>query len=261
MKLTFHAGAWGSDHLFQALNEIRAAGIRHVEVYADVATVYDGKADEFQFFLQKAGLELVGAYGGGTFTDPHFREVDVESARAVARWIRHAGGTMLILQGGESTGNSDLDIQVTASTANLVGWACQSEGIQFCFQPHTGTVVFDEASIRKFLRVANPELVNLCADTAHLGEAKVDIVPLLLEFGERVKVVHLRDLRRKPIFVGGPFANPGKGVLGIPDIVATLRGTGYDGWVVGFADDPMVDPSTTAREFVDYARTQLHIEA
>jgi sugar phosphate isomerase/epimerase len=259
LKLTFHAGAWGTDHLFQALNEIRAAGFQNVEVFADVATVYEGKADEFQFFLQKAGLNLLGAYGGGTFTDTHFREVDVESARSVARWIRAAGGSTLILQGGESTGNSDLDIQVAASTSNLIGWACNAEGIDFCFQPHMGTVVSDEASLRKFLRVANPELVHLCLDTAHLGEAQVDIVPLLLDVGTRVRVVHLRDLRRKPVFVGGPFTNPGHGVLDLSDIVATLRGCGYDGWVVGFSDDPRKDASAVAKEFLEYAKTYLRL--
>lgn len=93
MKVTFHAGAWGADHLFQGLNAIAAAGFRAVEVYADVASVYEDKADEFLFFLEKGGLSLAGAYGGGVFTDPDFRDFDEEAARSVSRWIREAGPT------------------------------------------------------------------------------------------------------------------------------------------------------------------------
>ena len=45
MKIAFHAGAWGSDHLFLALQSISKAGIRLVEVYTDVVPVYESRAD------------------------------------------------------------------------------------------------------------------------------------------------------------------------------------------------------------------------
>ncbi len=249
MRITFHAGAWGSDHLFQAINAIAGARIRHVEVYADVATVYEGRADEFLFFLQKAGLSLAGAYGGGTFTDPDFREADVESARETARWIKEAGGTTLILQGGEGTGNPAEDLKSAAATADAVGRACGLEGVEFCFQPHIGTVVFREEEIRTFLGLTNPRDVGLCLDTGHLSEAGVDLVPFVAAHAARVRVVHLRDVRRKPVFVGGPFANAGKGTVNLAAVVGALRAQDYHGWVVGFADDPREDPAKSAADF------------
>ncbi len=260
MQIGFHAGAWGSDHLFQALNEIRSTGLGSVEVFSDVATVYDGRAGEFKFFLQKAGLGLVAAYGGGIFTDVAFREADVEGAREMARWLAQAGGRILVLQGGESSGNADTDVHVAAATANLIGWACNAEGIEFCYQPHVGTVLLDELRLERFLGVANPELVGLCLDTGHLGEAGFDLVPFALQYAARVRIVHLRDLRRKPVFVGGPFTNPGKGTLPLVDVVAALRTQGYDGPVVGFADDPSEPPVKTARKFGEFVRTQLRLE-
>lgn len=261
MKITFHAGAWGSDHLFQAINAIAAARIRHVEVYADVATVYEGRADEFLFFLQKAGLSLAGAYGGGVFTDPDFRESDVESARETARWIKEAGGTTLILQGGEGTGDSPGDVKSAAETADAVGRACGLEGVEFCFQPHIGSVVFREEEIRSFLSLTNPRDVNLCLDTGHLSEAGVDLVPFVAAHASRVRVVHLRDVRRKPVFVGGPFANAGKGTVNVAAVVGALRAQDYDGWVVGFADDPREDPARSAADFATFltSRHQLKL--
>jgi inosose dehydratase len=260
LKPTFHAGAWGSDHLFQALNAIAASRIRHVEVYADVATVYEDKADEFLFFLQKAGLSLAGAYGGGVFTDPEFREADVEGARTTARWLKEAGGTCLILQGGEATGDPQGDVAAAAATADAVGLACREEGIQFCFQPHAGTVVFRQEEVRAFASQTRPETVGLCLDTGHLAEAGADLVPFVVEHASRIRVVHLRDLRPKPVFVGGPFANAGKGNVNLPAVVAALRAQGYGGWVVGFADDPREDPAASAKDFARFAATKLHLK-
>jgi inosose dehydratase len=258
VRPSFHAGAWGSDHLFQALNAIGAAGFRHVEVYADVATVYADRADEFLFFLQKAGLSLAGAYGGGVFTDPDFRESDVESARAAARWLREAGGAVLILQGGE--GGGEADIERAAETADEVGQACKQEGVQFCFQPHAGTVVFREEEIHSFFDRTNPDLVGICLDTGHFGEAGVDMVPFISRHHRRIRAVHLRDLRRKPVFVGGPFANVGKGTVNLASVLGALRAQDYHGWLVGFADDPREDPAKSAKDFAAYVGTKLGVK-
>jgi inosose dehydratase len=257
VHLAFHAGAWGADHIFQALNSIGAAGIRHVEVFADVATVYDSKAEEFLFFLRKAGHSLVGAYGGGVFTDPDFRESDTEASRALARWVKAAGGGVVILQGGDRTTDPDRDVQAASATANMIGQACRDEGVAFAYEPHAGTCIFEEGEIRRFLGFTNRDLVGLCVDTGHLADASVDLVPFVTEFTHRIRVVHLRDLRPKPIFVGGPFANPGKGTLPIPAVIAALRGSGFRGPVVGFADDPREDPAKTAIAFADYAERKL----
>ncbi len=260
MKATFHAGAWGSDHLFQALNSIAGAGFRFAEVYADVATVYADRADEFLFFLQKGGLALAGAYGGGVFTDPDFRESDVESARSTAKWLKEAGGSVLILQGGEGTGDPRRDVQMAAETANAVGQACRQEGIEFCYQPHIGTVIFREEEVRTFFGLTRPEDVGICLDTGHLAEAGVDLVPFMVAHSGRVRVVHLRDLRRKPVFVGGPFANAGKGIVNLAAILGALRAQEYHGWVVGFADDPREDPAKSARDFAQFVTSKLHLK-
>ena len=259
MKFTFHAGAWGSDHLFQAINAIAGAKFPAVEIYADVASAYEGKADEFLFFLDKAGLELAGAYGGGVFTDPDFREFDVLAARNAARWLRAAGGRNLILQGGEGTGDPKRDLQVAASVANSVGQTCREEGIDFSYQPHVGTVVFKEPEIRQFFQMTHRDNVGICLDTGHFAEAGVDMIPFVVDMAQRIRVVHLRDLRRKPVFVGGPFANPGKGTVPLPAVMAALRAQGYDGWVVGFADDPKEDPAMSAASFAQYASGKLNI--
>jgi inosose dehydratase len=260
LKVTFHAGAWGSDHLFQGLNAIAGAKIRFVEVYADVASVYEGRADEFLFFLQKAGLSLAGAYGGGVFTDPDFMESDVESARSTARWIKEAGGNVLILQGGEGTGKPAVDVKAAAATADAVGQACRQEGVQFCFQPHIGSVVFKEAEIRSFLSLTNPRDVGICLDTGHFAEGGVDLVPFVVAHADRIRVVHLRDLRRKPVFVGGPFANAGKGTVNILAVLGALRGQDYHGWVVGFADDPLEDPAKSAVDYAAFLTSRHHLK-
>jgi len=260
LKVTFHAGAWGSDHLFQALNSIAAAKFRFAEVFADVASVYDGRADEFLFFLQKGGLGMAGAYGGGVFTDPDFRESDVESARSTASWIKQAGGSVLILQGGDGTGDPRRDLDVAVETADAVGKACRQEGVQFCFQPHLGTAVFREPEVRSFFSRTNPEDVGICLDTGHLAEAGVDLVPFIAAHAGRIHAVHLRDLRRKPVFVGGPFCNAGKGTVNLPAVIGALRAQEFHGWLVGFADDPREDPAKSAKDFAQFAVAKLHLK-
>jgi inosose dehydratase len=259
LKAAFHAGAWGSDHLFKALNAIGGARIPTVEVYADIATVYADRADEFVDILQKTGLTLAGAYGGGVFTDPEFRDADVASARATARWLREAGGEVLILQGGEPTEDPRSDLGCAEKTADAIGNACREEGVRFCFQPHMGTVVFKEDAVRAFFARTDAKTVGICLDTGHLGEAGIDPVPFVVEHGQRIRVVHLRDLRPKPVFVGGPFANAGKGTLNLATVLGALKTAGFEGWLVGFADDPREDPGKSARDFASFVSSKFQI--
>jgi inosose dehydratase len=132
--------------------------------------------------------------------------------------------------------------------------------VEFCFQPHIGSAIFRSAEIESFLRLTDPGKVSLCLDTGHFTEGGVDLVPFIVAHAARIRVVHLRDVRRKPVFVGGPFANAGKGTVNIPAVLGALKGQDFHGWVVGFADDPREDPAKSAADFATLVTTRLQMK-
>ncbi len=64
------------------------------------------------------------------------------------------------------------------------------------FHHHMGTVVQTEQEIDKFMdMVKNPELVYLLFDSGHLSFAGIDPVKSIEKYVNRIKHVHLKDIR------------------------------------------------------------------
>jgi len=71
-----------------------------------------------------------------------------------------------------------------------------------------------------------PDRAKVLADTGHLLSSGVDIMRFAEAFADRIGLVHLRDQRGD---VPVPF---GQGDLPFRDLIALLRGAGYDGTLV-----------------------------
>jgi inosose dehydratase len=76
-------------------------------------------------------------------------------------------------------------------------------------------------------RIFSLTRINFCPDTAHLAAAGADPARLIRDFADRIKYVHLKDLRRKPF----GFLPLGEGELDMEGIVRSLVEIGFDGWI------------------------------
>ena len=98
-------------------------------------------------------------------------------------------------------------------------------GITASYHPHLTTIAESPAELDK---VMSRSRIGLCPDTAHLAAGGGDPATLIRQYADRIRYVHLKDFRPDPF----AFLPLGRGVLDMPDIVAAVRETGYDGWLL-----------------------------
>lgn len=149
---------------------------------------------------------------------------------------------------------NDEEWKLLTEGLNRLGKMAKEESMNLTFHHHMGTVVQTEEEIDRFMKETDPEYVSLLFDSGHLSFAGVDPVKVLKKYVDRVKHVHLKDIRadvvaqaraeRLSFLKGirrGTFTVPGDGDVDFEPIFKVLEETGYEGWVVVEAEqDPAI---------------------
>lgn len=135
---------------------------------------------------------------------------------------------------------------------NKLGQIAKEKGMVLTFHHHMGTVVQTEEEIDRFMASVDPELVFLLFDSGHLSFAGIDPEKILRKYVNRVRHVHLKDLRKNVVEQSrnekwsflkgvreGTFTVPGDGDVDFAPIFKILEEADYKGWVVVEAEqDP-----------------------
>lgn len=136
--------------------------------------------------------------------------------------------------------------KIAADGANRIAQAVNREtGLRTVFHHHAAGYVETPAETTTFLELTDPQVMGLCFDTGHYAFAGGDPLQGLRKHRSRIWHVHFKDCepniadrsRREgwEYFktVGhGVYCELGKGMVDFPAIVAELRATDYDGWIV-----------------------------
>ncbi len=135
---------------------------------------------------------------------------------------------------------------------NKLGQIAKEKGMVLTFHHHMGTVVQTEEEIDRFMASVDPELVFLLFDSGHLSFEGIDPEKVLRKYVNRVRHVHLKDLRKNVVEQSrnekwsflkgvreGTFTVPGDGDVDFAPIFKILEEADYKGWVVVEAEqDP-----------------------
>jgi inosose dehydratase len=152
-------------------------------------------------------------------------------------------------------------------------------GMRVVFHHHAGTFIETPQEIARLLDQTDPELVGLLLDTGHAVYGRADPLDLLARHGERVRYVHLKDVRPAELehvrtseitmdeaWARGVFCPLGEGVVDFPRLIETLRRRGYSGWLI--VEQDVVpdaegrlrpDPFDSARRSRAYLREQAGV--
>ena len=149
---------------------------------------------------------------------------------------------------------NDEEWDLLTNGLNKLGKIAKDKGLALTFHHHMGTVVQTEEEIDRFMDSVDPDLVYLLFDSGHLSFAGIDPEKVLKKYVDRVRHVHLKDLRRSVVeqsregkwsFLkgvrAGTFTVPGDGDVDFAPIFRILEEADYQGWVVVEAEqDPAV---------------------
>jgi inosose dehydratase len=233
------------------------------------------------FLEQEPGVDLLqetGLRGVGGFLPVVLFRDDTDPLPVVDAFVGDAlrlGGEVVVLAAVTGLDGYDerpvLDAQQWDTLlANLdrIGAHVATRGLRTTLHPHVGTLVENEAEVR---RVLDGSSIPLTLDTGHLLVGGADPVALARSAPDRVGHVHLKDVDARladrvragdlsfSAAVGtGLFRPLGEGDVDVLTLVRALEDAGYRGWYVleqdvqltGGDDDP--DPVANVRASLDH---------
>ena len=236
--------------------------------------------------LRARGLDLVGAFVGLGFRDAERLEPELERALGIADFLAANGGMVLVAaeasddrrrgEAGhvdESRGLTGAQWRNLASGLDELARRIEPLGMTLAFHNHVGTYVETPAETARLLDETDPALVGWCLDVGHLAFGGGLAMELLPKYADRVKHVHVKDVDGRVLarakaegwsfgqalahFIFPPL---GQGIAQIPEVVAALKGVGYDGWYV-IEQDTAPDPTAVAKANRVYLEGLLGIGA
>ena len=149
---------------------------------------------------------------------------------------------------------NDQEWDLLTNGLNKLGKIAKDKGMVLTFHHHMGTVVQTEEEIDRFMDSVDKDLVYLLFDSGHLSFAGIDPEKVLRKYVDRVRHVHLKDLRKSVVeqsrkekwsFLkgvrAGTFTVPGDGDVDFAPLFKILEEADYKGWVLVEAEqDPGV---------------------
>lgn len=252
----------GKENTFeQCVSEMALAGFTGSEVGGK----YPADTKVLKKALDLRGIQICNQWFSSFLVSKPFEETEKEFIKA-ADFLKEMGAKVIgvseqsySIQGkmeqpvweGKYVMN-DEEWKLLAEGLNKLGKIAKDKGMILTFHHHMGTVVQTEEEIDRFMETVDPELVFLLFDSGHLSFAGIDPEKVLKRYVNRVKHVHLKDIREEMVKKSknerwsflkgvreGVFTVPGDGDVDFAPIFRILEDAGYEGWVVVEAEqDP-----------------------
>lgn len=252
----------GKENTFeQCVSEMALAGFTGSEVGGK----YPADTKVLKKALDLRGIQICNQWFSSFLISKPFEETEKEFIKA-ADFLKEMGAKVIgvseqsySIQGkmeqpvweGKYVMN-DEEWKLLAEGLNKLGKIAKDKGMTLTFHHHMGTVVQTEEEIDRFMETVDPELVFLLFDSGHLSFAGIDPEKVLKRYVNRVKHVHLKDIREEMVKKSknerwsflkgvreGVFTVPGDGDVDFAPIFRILEDAGYEGWVVVEAEqDP-----------------------
>jgi inosose dehydratase len=260
MRLGYHSITWGgvvgdpvgvtsvkdlyyltNGSMEQAVRDIAAAGYQGTEMFDGNLARYADRPKALREVLAGAGLELVSVYTGANFIYADILPDELHRVERAAELAVTFGAGRLVVGGGarRAAGTTDADYDRLAEALDRVTDIAEASGLEASYHPHLTTIVESPEELERLLPRTR---IGFCPDTAHLAAGGGDPAALIRRYPDRVRHVHLKDLRRDPL----TFLPLGQGELDFADILQAVREAGYDSWLLVELDAYDGDPAEAA---------------
>ncbi len=253
----------GAENTFeQCISEMALAGFTGCEV----GNKYPKDTAVLKKALDLRGMQICNAWFSTFLTTKPYEETEKEFIKHVT-FLKEMGAKVVgVSEQGHSIQGTDLSIfddkyvmndeewDMLCTGLNKLGKVAKDMGITLTFHHHMGTVVQTAAEIDRMMENTDPELFNLLFDSGHLAYCGEDYMYILKKYINRIKHVHLKDIRPDVIadvkakgesFLQGvrkgTFTVPGDGVIDFAPIFEVLAENNYEGYVLVEAEqDPAI---------------------
>lgn len=260
MQLAYHSITWGgvigaaqgvtsikdlqylsNGSVETAVKDIAAAGYQGTEVFDGNLAAYADRPEVLTDLLAATGVELVSVYTGANFIYADVLPDEMHRIRSACHLASTFGATRLVVGGGarRAAGTSREDYDRLGTALDAVVELAAEHGLEASYHPHLSTIVESPAELDLLMERTR---IRFCPDTAHLAAGGGDPAELIRRYADRLGHVHLKDVALSTT----TFLPLGEGDLDFADILAAVRATGYDSWLVVELDSYDGDPRAAA---------------
>jgi inosose dehydratase len=245
----------------QCVSEMALAGFQG----CSVGHKYPTDVDALKAALDLRGLRVSEPWVSTYFTLNGMERQTLDTFHQQLEFIRAMGGTdMVVAEFGGAVNPlpvavfanrpvfDDRQWEALTTGLNRLGEIASSEGMRLCYHHHMGTGVMTRADVDRLMESTDPSLVHLLLDTGHLAFAGDDPLAAARAYGDRIKHVHLKDVRADVVesvheqnlsfreaIEAGVFTVPGDGSIDFLPIFDAFARSGFEGWLIVEAEqDP-----------------------
>jgi inosose dehydratase len=257
----------GKDISFgQCISEISLAGY----VGTELGNKYPRDVTVLKKALESKGLQLSSAWFSTYFTVPDQYQNTLSRFLEHLSFMRAMGATYInVCECGHAIQGTELAVispakpefsqeqwEQLTNGLHALGRIAYDFNMQLVYHYHAGTGVYSANEIDYLMERTSPELISLLLDTGHAVFAGIDPLDLISRYGDRIKYVHLKDIRSEVLRTteqeqlnfmdavrAGVFTVPGDGAIDFIPIIKALKSNNYNGWMIVEAEqDPAKAP-------------------
>lgn len=221
---SFGAGIYKDEGQFlSVLSDAGVLGFEGIESNWKNLEPYFEKPDVFRGLLEKNGLTLIGAHYGGALANSAELPGMAVDIRRIAAFVSAVSGELIVFSCRAPEKDTAEAWALISERLNDMGRICRDNGVMLSCHNHW----WEPAGVgfETLVRGTDPELVGIAFDTGHYTRAGRDAAAAIIEFADRIPLIHLAD------WDGEDRPCLGDGNLDVAAVRAALAETGYKGWI------------------------------
>jgi len=261
IRLGYAAITWGGDDE-RAIREIAEAGFRGIQLRNSAVDRFGKAPAELRDLLAKHKLTLAALSSGNLGIDPASEASELAMHVAHAKFLRAVGGQHLQIIDERPKGRAIVAADYTrlGKLMTELGRRTADVGVPLVYHHHMNSLGEKPQEIDAVLDATDPRTVGVLFDIAHYQQGGGDPVAAIRRYRDRIKVVHLKDVRAIDRAPGYEWVELGRGRVDVKGCVAALKEIGFRGWAIIELDrvpDANGSPSASAIMNRQYAEKQL----
>jgi inosose dehydratase len=245
-----------------AIREISEVGFKALQLRATAFDAYGGRPAELRRLLAERTLAFAVLSSGNLKIDPAVESEQLALHLSHARFLRDAGGQFLqvIDEKPKDRTPGPAEYKRLGALMSELGRRTKAMGVPLVYHHHMKSIGEPPEAIDAILAASDPDYVGLLFDIAHYQQGGGDPVAAIRRYKDRIRVVHLKDVRAIDAAPGYQWVELGRGRVDVKGCVAALRDIGFAGWAI-VELDRVVDEGETAKAAAeknrDYVVRQL----
>ncbi len=265
-KLAYAIWPWGlsqRDQMVTAIKDIKEIGFRYFESVQTAIELFKDDLPAFKGIMEAHQVYPVSFY----FWMRNDPKQDVETLKKSLDFMAANKIKTISVQasGKKGGGATREELNSMLATLNEFGRLANPYGITPCLHPHANTTVMFEKEIDFIMQNTDPAFISFGPDTAHLAVGKCDPVEMFERYADRIRFVHLKDVRKEKAVSGdgaqkegfeiySSFLELGEGTVNFSAIFKILEKAAYDGFLTIELDSSRFSNKESAAMNMNYMK-------